>query len=69
MNRLLTKTELASFLGISHNTLNLWVSRKKIPYLKLGDSRNSAVRFDPAEIKNWLVKKGSNKQKKSPDNG
>lgn len=69
MNKLLTKTELADFLGISPNTLNVWIYRRKIPYLNLGASRNSAVRFDPAEIKNWLVKKGSNKQEKSPDNG
>jgi excisionase family DNA binding protein len=61
MNKLLTKTELADFLGISPNTLNVWIYRRKIPYLKLGPSRNSAVRFDLAEIKNWLVKKGSNK--------
>ena len=69
MNKLLTKTEMASILGISLNTLNVWIYRKKIPYLKLGTSINSAVRFDPAEIKDWLVKKGSNKQEKSPDNG
>jgi excisionase family DNA binding protein len=61
MNKLLTKTELADFLGISPNTLNVWIYRRKIPHLKLGPSRNSAVRFDLAEIKNWLVKKGSNK--------
>ena len=69
MNKLLTKRETAAMLRISLNTLNVWISRRKIPYLKLGTSRNSAVRFDLAEIKNWLVKKGSNKQEKSPDNG
>jgi len=53
-NKLLTKTELASFLGISLNTLNLWISRKKIPYLKLGKSRNSPVRFSIEEIESWL---------------
>lgn len=67
MNKLLTKKEMASFLGISLNTLNIWIYRRKIPYLKLGKAKNSGVRFDLAEIENWLVKKGCNKQEKNPD--
>jgi len=54
MKEFLTKREMASLLRISIHTLNLWVCRKKIPYLKLGDSRNSAVRFDPEETQQWL---------------
>ena len=54
MEELLTKREIASLLKISLNTLNLWISRKKIPYLKLGKSINSPVRLWPKEIADWL---------------
>jgi len=54
MNKLLTKRETAALLRISINTLNLWVSRKKIPYLKLGKSKNSPVRFSERELSDWL---------------
>jgi len=61
MNKLLTKRETAAMLRISLNTLNLWISMKKIPYLKLGKSKNSPVRFSERELSDWLKNtKGEN---------
>lgn len=54
MNNLLTKRETAALLRISLNTLNLWISRQKIPFLKLGKSKNSPVRFSERELSDWL---------------
>jgi len=54
MNNLLTKRETAALLRISINTLNLWISMKKIPFLKLGKSKNSPVRFSERELSDWL---------------
>ena len=54
MNKLLTKKEMASFLGISLNTLNVWISRRKIPYLKLGKAKNALVRFSLDQVEEWM---------------
>ncbi len=54
MNKLLTKRETAALLRISINTLNFWISRQKIPFLKLGKSKNSPVRFSERELSDWL---------------
>lgn len=57
MNELLTKRELAAILRISLNTLNLWICRRKIPFLKLGKGKNARVRFSWEEIESWLKQK------------
>ena len=54
MQEFLTKKEMAGLLRISLNTLNFWICRGKIPYIKLGKSKNSGVRFSKEEITNWL---------------
>jgi excisionase family DNA binding protein len=36
MNNLLSVTDAAQRLGISRHTLNGWVSKRKIPFVKLG---------------------------------
>lgn len=54
MNEFLTKKEMASILRISLNTLNFWICRKKIPFLKLGTGKNAPVRFSRDEIESWL---------------
>jgi len=54
MNKLLTKRETAAMLRISLNTLNVWICRKKIPFLKLGKGKNARVRFSWKEIESWL---------------
>jgi len=61
MNKLLTKRETAALLGISLNTLNVWVIRRKIPFLKLGKGKNAPVRFSWEEVEIWLKNtKGKN---------
>jgi len=61
MDKLLTKREVAALLRVSLNTLNIWVCRKRIPYLKMGKSKNSPVRFSEREISDWLKNmKGEN---------
>ena len=63
MKEFLTKREMASLLRISPNTLNLWICRKKIPFLKLGSGKNAPVRFSLEEIESWLEElKGKNKE-------
>jgi predicted DNA-binding transcriptional regulator AlpA len=63
-DRLLTKKQLAERLGIAPATIDKWIIYSDVPYLKLGKSRNSPVRFDPADIQRWLRE---NKEKKPED--
>jgi excisionase family DNA binding protein len=48
---LLTKREAAQFLGVAERTLDQWMKRRLIPYLKLG----VAVRFDRDDLREHLV--------------
>ena len=50
--RYLNKAEAADSLGISTRTLDSWLSRKLIPYLKIGRT----VRFDPEDLRRTLLK-------------
>lgn len=54
MKEFFTKKEMASLLKVSLNTLNFWICRRKIPFIKLGTGKNAPVRFDKEEIQNWL---------------
>lgn len=53
MDRLLTKEEIAGYLHLSPRTIESWVSRGRIPHIKLG----RAVRFDVKAIQEWLKTK------------
>jgi excisionase family DNA binding protein len=44
--KLLTKKELAVRYGVVPRTIDYWIARRQIPYLKLG---RKLVRFDPEE--------------------
>jgi len=46
--------EASRYYGISMSKLTKLVSQDKIPYMKIGMS----VRFDPAEIKQWMIENG-----------
>lgn len=46
-------TELSEYLNISKNTIYSWVSRKKIPHLKI----SGTLRFDMRDIDKWLKEK------------
>lgn len=58
--RLLDIAEASEYLGIPANTLRCWCSRKRIPYVKLGERM---VRFDRHELDEWF-----GKQRVSPKN-
>jgi excisionase family DNA binding protein len=45
--------EIATYLGLSEDTIRAWVKTGKIPFSKLGRS----VRFDLRRIDQWLKKK------------
>ena len=51
MERLLNSNELAEYLGVAPQTIRIWVSQKKIPFLKIG----SSVRFSNNEIEEILL--------------
>jgi excisionase family DNA binding protein len=48
--RLLNIDELAERLGVTTTHIRRLVAEKRLPYLKVG----KFVRFDPAEITEWL---------------
>jgi excisionase family DNA binding protein len=56
MEKLLNVEEMAEILGISKNTLNHWISLRKIPFIKLG-GRSTPVRFRPSQVLKWLESK------------
>jgi excisionase family DNA binding protein len=51
--RYLKVEELATYLGLSPETIRAWVKKRQIPFYKLG----RAVRFDKHEIDKWLESK------------
>lgn len=51
--QLLTSAEVAKQLQISEQTIRNWVSRKFIPYQKIGHT----VRFDQTRIDNWILQR------------
>jgi excisionase family DNA binding protein len=48
--RLLNAVEAAEFLGISRNSLYIWVREGRVPHYKIG----TAVRFDVDDLRRWL---------------
>lgn len=48
---LLTYKEVAEILGLKENTLRVWVSNRKIPFVKMG----SAVRFTPEMVQQFIA--------------
>jgi excisionase family DNA binding protein len=48
---LLTIDALSSRLSTSHRHVRRLVAEKRVPYLKIG----GLIRFDPAEIEDWLL--------------
>ena len=52
---LLTKENLAAYLRVSIRTIDTWVCRNKVPYIKVG----RIVRFDKKVIDRWLEEKSN----------
>ena len=53
--RLLAKLEAAKYLNISVRTLDLWISQRKVPYIKLGSTRGSLVRFKKSDLETMVA--------------
>ena len=51
MDRLLDKYEVAKILKMSHRTIEGWVPKKRIPYIRVGPKN---VRFSIKQIQKWL---------------
>jgi excisionase family DNA binding protein len=49
-SKLLSVAELAELLGISDHTVYAWVSKGRLPCVKLG----TRTMFDPREIERWI---------------
>jgi excisionase family DNA binding protein len=52
MRRLLNNEEAAEFLGCTASTLRVWVSKRRIPFVRV----NRLVRFDPATLEEFVRK-------------
>lgn len=59
---LLKSSEVAKLLGVS----NQWLAKARItgdspPYIKFGKAHSSPVRYDLAEVQEWIAKRTVNK--------
>ena len=54
-SKLLSVNELCAYLGRSKASIYSMVNRGQLPYIKLGNGRNGAIRFDSAEIQNLIT--------------
>lgn len=53
---LLKAKDLAKKLSLSEAVIYVWAARGQIPYYDLGEpGKRGAIRFDPVEIKQWLL--------------
>lgn len=52
--QLMTKAELAVLLGCSERHIRSLIYHRRIPFVKLGPAKNSAVRFRVSEIARWI---------------
>ena len=53
MDRLLSVVEVAAMLGLSRHTIYTWVSKRKLPIVKVG----SRTMFQRSEIERWIVER------------
>lgn len=51
---LVDKAEAARLLGVSPRTIEAWVARQSIPFVKLGEGKRSALRFRPSDLRAWI---------------
>ena len=54
MRRLLTAKQAATYLGISPRTLWSMTNSGEIPSVRFGSSRRQSVRFDVADLDQWI---------------
>ena len=54
--RLLNSQEVAGLLGVSRRTVEGWVHRRQIPFVKLGTAgRGSLLRFRLDSLNAWIA--------------
>ena len=62
---MITKLELASIYKVSRRTISYWMTRKMIPFVRIGN----VVRFDPKQVEealaNYTVKAIGQKSKET----
>jgi len=55
LTELLDNEQTAAMLGIKPNTLEIWrLKGKGPPFVKLGATKQSPVRYERAEVARWL---------------
>lgn len=45
----------AAFLGVAPSTLQSWVWKRRVPFVKLGNAARAPVRFRPESLRAWVV--------------
>ena len=58
MEKLITPAQLAEILGVKLPTIYTWVSRRRIPFQKVGH----LLRFSPCAIDEWLLEQAEKPQ-------
>jgi excisionase family DNA binding protein len=56
----LNKKEVAELIGVTVQTIDDWRRAGKITYIKLGETANSAVRFDRDDVMDWMERRKHN---------
>lgn len=54
MTGLIGKKEVALMLNVTVHTVERYMRKKKIPYLKFGDTKSSKVLFKKTDIENYI---------------
>lgn len=52
--RLVSKTQAAEYLGVSVRTLEDWVMRERIAFVKTSRGRAGRILFDLADLDRWI---------------
>lgn len=52
---LMNLTDAAAYLGVSRSTLQNWVWKGRVPYVKLGAGRGALTKFRPESLRAWVA--------------
>lgn len=52
---LMNLTDAAAYLGVSRSTLQNWVWKGRVPYVKLGSGRGALTKFRPESLRAWVA--------------
>lgn len=58
--RYMSRKEIAKYLDVSTQSIDLWRRRGWIPYIKLGDLTNSRVLFDVQDVNDFMERRKYN---------